>query len=710
MTRTYDSGFTSPIPTLIRADVIAKLSPTLRSNGAFAMGIVEFPFVIKSYVNSEYELALLIDQLDGRSPAFAVCVGDVDGKRTGASGNNEGTYEVEIYCASSHPRNLVRGRLGGDVQSNADNTFDPGIEAMRELAKMYVTDQECPSLGAMGKGRKLYYKGEHHMITTHEWSVWAVTFEITAMLNTNMLRGATEFLESILIRHHIGADNMAASATPLITTAFPKDDIGVVLGDSNAYGQTDPGHTAPEYMMTTPIGIPFRQTLCLGVNEPMHFTDTGEILLGAFNGLPGIGYEVTIGQTLLSLGLSPRILKRAISGSSTDQWSPANTFGTSSPELGGVNLAAAWEADVDAEIAATGRKLGWVVVSLGGNDGFDSTIANNVDVRMNEITSRIWAKYGSDVCIIWFQMNASVTGVPFRDIVIAKQRSFAAACTNPHFHLQNADDGELLLDGIHFTGDTYAREGEGAAFAIADDKGIARRKVASVPTCVGFGSPSFGTGARTPRAWPGTQPGDTVHAYAQSTFLVTGPTGTPATWTPPGWTLKASGTSTFPALPATVQFAIFEKQVSLADFTNGRLNLATWNMVSTENEVQLFTWRGPNPHPSMNAFSVFHTDAVFGPGLFTADGLTTTADRCGIGYYVGAWVGGPLNSSSTLAGGSGVANLSEVKDSTYAMPDTSGGLIALDVGEQALRGPVGPSGVLYQRDVIPAVITVAMQP
>lgn len=222
MTRIYDSGLPKPLPTLIREGAIAKLSPLLRANGGFAVAIVPFPYVINgTELRTDHDLDLLIDLVGAaRCPAYAVACGDISGRRAGAAGNYLGDMELEVYCLTSHMRHVVEGRLAADAPAQLTDRLDPGVEVMREMARIYLTDQYPVVGGGSGfsaygtKAKELRYEGERELVTMKEHTVWSVRFSITVELQADMLRGATALLTEIMTKMRIGAGEQPDPATP----------------------------------------------------------------------------------------------------------------------------------------------------------------------------------------------------------------------------------------------------------------------------------------------------------------------------------------------------------------------------------------------------------------------------------------------------------------------------------------------------------------
>lgn len=229
--RTFDSGLSAPIRTLVRNDVIAKLGPMLRSAGAFAQAIVPYPFAMKYLGQDDYEIDLLLDIVGNMNPVYAVGVGDMPGKRAGAAGNNMGTLDVDVYCFTNHMRHLTLGRLEADPVALAVDTADPGIEVMLELARMYLTDtMPGPLLGT--KAKELRFVGEHHMVTLREATLWCSRYSVEVELTSKTSRTVYEYITELKTTHKIGAGSTPAPLSGGLLLVKPS---GIAGWDSGAF-------------------------------------------------------------------------------------------------------------------------------------------------------------------------------------------------------------------------------------------------------------------------------------------------------------------------------------------------------------------------------------------------------------------------------------------------------------------------------------------
>lgn len=479
----------------------------------------------------------------------------------------------------------------------------------------------------------------------------------------------------------------------------------VLIGDSNVVGQMDIAKVGPEFGVTTPqASIGYDMFYGTQSAEPVPMTEFGPTTLRNYSSNPGAGLEISCGQTLLAAGQAHYLLKFCITGTTISNWIPGSTYGQASTQIGGgTNLYTAMKTRVRSFLASTGRTQAHFVVNLGTNDATGSTLANAVSANMTSINNQLRSDFPG--CrVVWIETHVSTTN-SFTSTVRTQQESYASTAPS-WFTLINMDDGGLLGDGLHYDADTYVTTGARAAIALADQLGIPRRVVTGLPACVGFGTPAYKAGNVTPRYWPGTQAGDTVYAMVHNATLATA-SGTPSDWTPAGWALKASATSV--ASGVTIQFGLFERQLSSGDFTLGRAPAVTFLTPGPEGVAQLYTFRGPNAHPTIDVVQAFVSN-TFSTGPIAPTGLTTTVDNCAIAYFVNAWVGSNTSASAAVTPAAGVANASEIKDSAYLLPDAAGGLSTLTVGQLAAHGAIGTSSVSFGRSSVPAVITAAIRP
>lgn len=232
MTRTFDSGLEAPIRTMIGEGIRGLLAPLSRASGQFARAIQRYPGIIPKHVDDSYEITVLEDILNGAAPAYAVGIGDLKAKPGGATGSALGTYEIEVYSVTNHMRQLVLGRLEQDAAAIASVAADPGIEVMVELVRMYLFGQHLGTKPASPSApptlyniaSPLYFDGERSVFNGRELSIWASEFHIDVTLESNLHRGADQYITSVLFRHHLGTNPVPVAdvaSTPVVETQFP---------------------------------------------------------------------------------------------------------------------------------------------------------------------------------------------------------------------------------------------------------------------------------------------------------------------------------------------------------------------------------------------------------------------------------------------------------------------------------------------------------
>jgi hypothetical protein len=117
----YDSGLSSPMRTLIRNAVIAKLQPLTRAGGGWLEAVIPIGFSIKG-PHDELCIDLLWQELGGRTPAIAVATTSLKPDDGGAPDTSRGHLTFELYLVSSHRCGLTDGRTAGDIAAATSNT------------------------------------------------------------------------------------------------------------------------------------------------------------------------------------------------------------------------------------------------------------------------------------------------------------------------------------------------------------------------------------------------------------------------------------------------------------------------------------------------------------------------------------------------------------------------------------------------------------
>jgi hypothetical protein len=142
----------------------------------------------------------LYQALNGRAPAIAVAIGDSTMKPVGTTGFQfVEEYEIFLYLASNHARDLLLGRAAADATAIADVTADPGLDIIKAHAKELVIGQRCGV--TPHDAIKQLRPDRQEMLTSHDGlTLWLQSYKLTTALTINPNRGLTQMLTSIAIR------------------------------------------------------------------------------------------------------------------------------------------------------------------------------------------------------------------------------------------------------------------------------------------------------------------------------------------------------------------------------------------------------------------------------------------------------------------------------------------------------------------------------
>lgn len=212
MALTFDSGLPKPQYTLIREAITAALAD-LRRPTKYLTAVVDLAAPVHFGSGDAVNLA---DAVKGRTPAVAVAIGSRDFE-SGGTDNTEwhGPVEVHVYCCTTHARGLVEGRLVTDTVALADDTKDPGLDAIGEhvftrLAGLPLDDVYGGCLRA--RRYDVAYVGG-------DLTVVELLFQVDLQTNTNPDRAATTVVTEILATHA-----EAAVGDPAATDALTELD------------------------------------------------------------------------------------------------------------------------------------------------------------------------------------------------------------------------------------------------------------------------------------------------------------------------------------------------------------------------------------------------------------------------------------------------------------------------------------------------------
>ena len=206
MTWSYDSKLPSPVRTLIRNAVIAKLAPLTVAGGGWLEAVIPIGFSIKG-PHDEVAIDNLWNELNGRTPAIAVATTKLTTEDGGAPDQSIATLLVELYFLSSHRRGLTEGRTEGDVAATASNRNDPGLDAALELAWMYLLGVNL-GLGTGVKDPR--FVEEDEIISEDDKTIWQQTWRVKLSRNVNQLRASVQKLTGITTTLRPTGDEPAA--------------------------------------------------------------------------------------------------------------------------------------------------------------------------------------------------------------------------------------------------------------------------------------------------------------------------------------------------------------------------------------------------------------------------------------------------------------------------------------------------------------------
>lgn len=192
MSRTFDTGLTSPQRTLLVNAIISKLQPMkLQSlGGTDPKGFLEqiVPISWRVREQDDWTIDLLWQRLNGRTPSIAVAALDLHCEQAGGPARGVGELEVQLYFLWNHPRDLTEGRMTSDAIAAADDTADPGMYAALELAWMYLFDVD---LGVKSV-HELKLRHEAEVITNEKGTIWRQEWRVLVGRDANLYRGITQ--------------------------------------------------------------------------------------------------------------------------------------------------------------------------------------------------------------------------------------------------------------------------------------------------------------------------------------------------------------------------------------------------------------------------------------------------------------------------------------------------------------------------------------
>jgi hypothetical protein len=207
MPHVYDSGQALPQRTAIRNAVIARLQllarPTLYARSIEALSTR----MVGDEIRED-----MVQALQGSHPAILVGIGRGDATAAGMGANRARlNVEVGVYVVTGHGRDMVLGRLAGDVRAT-DVTQDPGIDTMIEHVEELLTGWYPDVPGV----EELRLQTESELYSAPDFSIWEVLFSVRCDRTAGTHPRVTALLESIAASHNVeGADTVSTTITPV---------------------------------------------------------------------------------------------------------------------------------------------------------------------------------------------------------------------------------------------------------------------------------------------------------------------------------------------------------------------------------------------------------------------------------------------------------------------------------------------------------------
>lgn len=212
MPHVYDTGQAQPQRTQIRNAVIARLQllsrPTL-----YARSIA--PLSVR--MAGEEIREDLVTALQGSHPAILVGLGRGDASPAGGANRSRLEIEVAVYVVTGHGRDMVLGRLAGDVRS-ADVTQDPGVDTMIEHVEELLTGWDMGIPGV----EELRLQSESELFSAVDLTIWEVLFSVRVDRTAGNHPRLSTLLASIAASHNVdGADEANPVASTITTVEVP---------------------------------------------------------------------------------------------------------------------------------------------------------------------------------------------------------------------------------------------------------------------------------------------------------------------------------------------------------------------------------------------------------------------------------------------------------------------------------------------------------
>jgi hypothetical protein len=192
MTRTYDTGLTTPISTAVRNAFVAKLQPLALGQPKGYAYILPIGFVVED--GDTDALDLFISEVQRATPVIAVAIGTSSSAEAGNSKRNIAEFEVHVYFYSPHRGGSTLGRMIPNAAAIANDVIDPGVDASIELAWMLLQNVELH----VAQVHKPRHQRNEQVEVTDAHTIWRSRFIVPYQADVNHDRNVTQLLDRIV--------------------------------------------------------------------------------------------------------------------------------------------------------------------------------------------------------------------------------------------------------------------------------------------------------------------------------------------------------------------------------------------------------------------------------------------------------------------------------------------------------------------------------
>ncbi len=210
----YDSGLHRAQRSEIRQILVDRLGALLFSNGRYLRSIRQLPRPLKG--DSPEEIDLIVNELQGQSPAVLVAIGRKTYQAAGMeipAVSYRGELELAVYVVCTNARARQDGRLSTDIAGQSDPLADPGIETVLEHIEELLLGQEL-NIKSVSELRPV---SEDELATFGDLSIWEQRYTLAVERVMNPERDNGEALTAIEGKNNFTADE-GDDANPVVDT------------------------------------------------------------------------------------------------------------------------------------------------------------------------------------------------------------------------------------------------------------------------------------------------------------------------------------------------------------------------------------------------------------------------------------------------------------------------------------------------------------